>query len=368
MIQVNQKHLSKVLSLISVTQKGKLAMAWENYVALESDGRGTMRVHGHTSSTHISTTMPCVADEHIVCVDAMQLNKAITPLQGEITLHPHEDKLIISHQHGEIAIAMKDHTNPAGESILPSVPTIENPVSITTSWKSMGKALVRASVVASKDPSREVLCLLSIIVKDGKVEIASTEGHRILVQTYEDKALGDCTMYVPRSIVPIIQRLEGDRVTMTYADNLVSIAVDGTEIVARCTQGGNTNYPNYKAIMAEYDKSITLNTKAFAEAVKRISAWGESGGKVKLFISDNTLTIESADMDLFVSAKESMTIPLWRDDALAIAFLGNYLLWMASLSGEVTTLYLQDSRRGAYIKASDEDISIYALAMPMSYE
>lgn len=370
MIQVNPKQLSKALALISTMQRGKLTMAWESYVVLESDGRGTMRVHGHTSSTHISTTMPCVADAHIVCVETAQLSKAITPLQGEVTLHPQEEEksLIISHQHGEIAIAMKDHTNPAGESVLPSMPTMDNPATITTSWQSIGKALTRASAVASKDTTKEVLTLVSIIVKDGVVELASTDGHRLLVQSYEDKALEDCTLYVPQSIVPTIQRMEGERVTLSYADNLVSIAVNGTEVVARCTKNGCTNYPNYKAIMAEYDKSITLNTKAFSEAVKRISAWGDSGGKVKLFISDNTLTIESANMELFVSAKESTTIPRWEDDALGIAFLGNYLLWMASLSGEVTTLYLLDAKHGAYIKTQEGSTSIYAIAMPMNYE
>lgn len=374
MIQVNPKQLSKALALISTMQRGKLTMAWESYAILESDTQGSMRVHGHTSSTHVSTTMPCVADEHTVCVNAAQLAKALAPLQGEVTLHPEEEnedgkpRLVISHQHGECALPMYRVVNSAGESILPTVPTMEQPAVITTSWARMCKALTRASAVVTKDTAREMLQLISIVATDGMIELASTNGHQLLVQSYEDKGAEAATVYLPKSIVPVIQRMEGEEVTLSHEGNTVCIRVGSTEVVTSCTQGGHIKYPNYRSIIVDYEKSVTLKTQALADAVKRISTWGEKGGKVRLFVDGNTLAIESADMDLFVSAKESLTIPLWTDDALGIAFLGTYLLWLTSLSGEVTTLHLQDASHAAYISAEEGGISIYALVMPMSYD
>lgn len=207
-------------------------------------------------------------------------------------------------------------------------------------------------------------------VEDSGVKVmraVATDGHRLAMV---EMPLPDGAQDMPGVIVPrktinelrkLIDEAEGD-IGIELGDTKVRFAYDDVVLTSKLIDG---TFPDYERVIPDgADKHLTVDAKAFAEAVDRVSTIStERSRAVKLAIEDQTMTISATSAEQG-NASEEMEVG-FDGGSLEIGFNARYLMDVTqNLTGEGTKLSMSDASSPTLVRDGSDESAVYVL-MPM---
>ena len=195
----------------------------------------------------------------------------------------------------------------------------------------------------------------------------ATDGHRLaqVELALPEGASGMPGIIVPRKTVAEVQRLIEDNdaeVTVELSQGKIRFRLAETVLTSKLIDG---TFPDYvRVIPVGNDKKLTVDKKAFEQAVDRVSTVSsERGRAVKLSLSNGKLMLSVTNPDSG-SATEEIEVE-YGSEPLDIGFNSRYLLDIAAqLEGEAAVLKLADPGSPTLIQDRDTKGALYVL-MPM---
>ncbi len=195
----------------------------------------------------------------------------------------------------------------------------------------------------------------------------ATDGHRL---AQSQLALPEGAAAMPGVIVPrktvleVVKLLEGDdaEVQVSLSSSKIRFATGHLILTSKLIDG---TFPDYERVIPRnHDKVLMAGTKAFADAVDRVSTISmEKSRAVKLALSEGKMTLAVNNPDSG-SAEEEIVVE-YGSEPLEIGFNSRYLLDVAGqVTDENMRFELQDAGSPTVVRDPKDTQSLYVL-MPM---
>jgi DNA polymerase-3 subunit beta len=170
---------------------------------------------------------------------------------------------------------------------------------------------------------------------------------------------------IPRKVVAELRSLLDDSpgdIGVEISETKARFLFGGVVVTSKLIDG---KFPDYeKVIPSGNDKTMEVETKAFSEAVDRVSSVSyEKSKAIKLKLAKSRLTLFASTPDSG-SAVEDLDVSYDAQD-MEIGFNSNYLLDIAGqIEGKFAKFMISDSSSPAIISELDDSSAVYVL-MPM---
>ncbi len=195
----------------------------------------------------------------------------------------------------------------------------------------------------------------------------ATDGHRLarLEMPLPEGAEEIPGVIVPRKAVGELRRLlddTNDDVRIALSETKIRFTVGDVILTSKLIDG---TFPDYERVIPkDNDKPLEVDTKAFSQAVDRVSTIStEKSRAVKLVMDAGALTLKATSPDAG-SATEELEVS-YDSGALEIGFNSKYLLDIASqIDGDTMQFMLADAGSPTVIRDSADASALYVL-MPM---
>lgn len=178
----------------------------------------------------------------------------------EITLEVESDRLKLVTETGEFELA----TIAAEE--YPEIPSPTVPFVTVDSPTEFVAAIKQVASVVSTDATKQILTGVHLSSKDGKLELAATDGHRLLVKQLDiDFPFDNIT--IPSDIVTKLKPSE--TLEIAIEGNLIWFHSGDSVACGRVLEGG---YPHYRSLLSEtFAHTVELSASELAKAVSLAS-------------------------------------------------------------------------------------------------
>ena len=195
----------------------------------------------------------------------------------------------------------------------------------------------------------------------------STDGHRLasVELPLPAGAEGMPGVIVPRKTVGEIRKLideTGDDIEIALSDAKIRFSFDDAVLTSKLIDG---TFPDYQRVIPTgNDKEMTVNRKAFTEAVDRVSAISsEKSRAVKMSLNGDTMSLSASSAE-HGTAQEEVEIGYGAGE-LEIGFNAGYLLDIArQIDGDTASFMLSDASSPTIIRGEEGVGTLYVL-MPM---
>lgn len=203
--------------------------------------------------------------------------------------------------------------------------------------------------------------------QENVLRIVATDGHR-LAQAQVPLPEGAAeipAVIIPRKTVVELRKLldeVNEPITIGISQNKISFAFGGVRLTSKLIDG---TFPDYKKVIPQNnDKILTVNTKAFAEAVDRVATISTDKIRaIKLHITSSQITLTAAGADSGRAQEELETV--YGGQTLEIGFNSRYLLdIIAQIQTERTALALSDVAAPTIVTEPNSTDALYVI-MPM---
>jgi DNA polymerase-3 subunit beta len=250
----------------------------------------------------------------------------------------------------------------------PKVPRCDDTHAMKVSYDLLQKGMVRTIPSVSMDEYRYQLGGVCFKALEGKLELASTDGHRlnrVILPTEVEKGYVFPEGIVPRKACHELTKMNGEDVChVGHQDQFVTFRFKNRELIARKLQN---KFPDYTSYITQFgEKELMLERDAFFEAVRRVSILGS--GKyygIKFFISPGKLKLDGSHPDIG-EAIETLEIA-YKGDPMQIGFNSKYLLdFLGSIAAGSLKLFLKDSNSKGVFIPQDASIDHLYVLMPMT--
>jgi DNA polymerase-3 subunit beta len=206
--------------------------------------------------------------------------------------------------------------------------------------------------------------------KEGKTKAlraVATDGHRLARFELElpDGASDMPGVIVPRKTVNELRRLLDDSegaIDVALSDTKIQFMSDGVELTSKLIDG---TFPDYQRVIPSgNDKSLSLDSKEFAQSVDRVSTISADKTRaVKLNVAKDKLTLTVINPDSGTATEEVGAT--YNATPIEIGFNARYLLDITGqIEGKEVRFLLSDAGSPTIIEDTDDNRSLYVL-MPM---
>lgn len=250
----------------------------------------------------------------------------------------------------------------------PKVPRCDDASGINVSYELLQKGMVRTIPSVSMDEYRYQLGGVCFKIAEGKLELASTDGHRlnrVILPADMEKGCVFPEGIVPRKACYELTKMDGEEsCRIGHQEQFVTFRLKNRELIARKLQN---KFPDYTSYVTQFgDKELVLDRDGFFEAVRRVSILGS--GKyygIRFYISPGKLKLDGSHPDIG-EAIETLEVA-YKGESMQIGFNSKYLLdFLGSISGGPITLYLKDSNSKGVFLPQDASIDHVYVLMPMT--
>jgi DNA polymerase-3 subunit beta len=205
---------------------------------------------------------------------------------------------------------------------------IENSIFLNAELLSMG---IRKTIFASSsDTAKNVLNGVKMLLADGKLEMAATDGYRLAVKKLpiESKNEQGFSVIVPSRALNELSRLlnspKDEMVAISQLSNQLVFSIDDKILSTRLIEG---QYPDYNRIIPNnLDKEIVFDRVEFLNTVDRVAAISsiDKVNIIKLEIKSGEVNFSSSTPELGQSS-ESIEIE-YEGDNFEINFNARFLM------------------------------------------
>lgn len=209
----------------------------------------------------------------------------------------------------------------------PAFPAVKFDGAWKVAAKDLQKLIGHVAFAASTEESRPILNGVLWELRNDRMRMVATNGHRLARMDVPLKGGGggQADMIVPPKALEQIRRLFGpeDEIEIARSDNHLGFRSAGTQIFTRLIEGP---YPPYEQVIPrENDKIMTVDKAAFSAALRRMSiVASDQTHRTRLAFANGTCKLSVTTPDLG-EAQEEITVA-YEGDGLEIAFNASYLL------------------------------------------
>lgn len=219
---------------------------------------------------------------------------------------------------------------------------------------------------ASPDEARGVMTGVLFRLKEKRLHLAATDGHRLGVAGMDDLEGRDCEAVIPAHALNAVVRLlptgEDQAVAMRVGESNVSFQWEGTEILTRVIAG---QYPTFERVIpTEFKASATFRRDELRAAIKRAAIVAREVSNRVIFMfhgEDTKLTASAGGVGRTTEPVEC----LYEGEEIEIAFDARYLLdTLAAVESEGVRIDLTGPLNPAKFTSVDGEDTIHVV-MPM---
>ncbi len=249
----------------------------------------------------------------------------------------------------------------------PSLPEVGEETQFTLKAGALRQMVQQVVFAASGDEARAIMTGIDLLLKEGTVTMAATDGHRLAVRHLACEGLGfEASAIVPsRALNELARVLPPDddvEVRIRIGRNQIQFEVENTTLVSRLIEG---QFPNFERVVpTSTDKTLTMQTQELAQAVRRAAIVAREASNRVILKTEGERLIVTAESGGVGKAREEVEIMREGDD-IEIAFNAKYMQDVLGVLGsEGVRLELTGQLNPGLIRPVDGADYMYVI-MPM---
>ena len=251
---------------------------------------------------------------------------------------------------------MKGLEGEATSTVLPSEVLINN--------------INRTLFATAQDELRMVMNGLYFDLKEDYMAIVASDGHKLVRnRIYGCKTETPASFILPKKPATLLRTVlaaDASDVTIRFNQSNAEVIYNDGMLSCRLIEG---KYPNYNSVIPQDNPNrLTIDRKALISALRRVMPFAsESTQLVKLRIANNSLEINSEDIEFATSARENVVCE-YGGMPMSIGFKGSALYEICNnLTSDEIVIELADPGRAGIISPAQqpEGEDVLMLIMPM---
>ncbi|MBN1225070.1 MAG: DNA polymerase III subunit beta, partial [Candidatus Aminicenantes bacterium] len=204
-------------------------------------------------------------------------------------------------------------------------------------------------------------------IKDKKIELVSTDGHRLAYTSMNMDGLSvdsEMSGIISKKTLNELKKFEDETLDFDLDENNLFFRVANRTLISRIIEG---KFPNYEAVIPQDNTSMmTVDREEMTDAIRRVSLLSTERSKgVKFNIRKGEISLFSSNPEIG-EARDRIKANYDGED-LEIGFNSQYLLdFLTTIKSEMVCLEFKDENSAVLLRpeASDEIQYLYVL-MPM---
>lgn len=256
-------------------------------------------------------------------------------------------------------------TLPAGE--FPSVEESVGTHQLVVRQGQLRRLVERTGFAMAQQDVRYYLNGMLLELKDGRLRVVATDGHRLAMCTLPTVVEGveDTQVILPRKGVLELARLlldEDEEITVVLGNNHLQATTTEFKFTSKLVDG---KFPDYERVLPRApDKIVTASRLELRQAFTRTAILSnEKYRGVRLKLASDVMEIVANNPEQ-EQAEEQVPVN-YQGDGVEIGFNVSYLLdVLGVLSGENVKFSLSDANSSALLEESEDGDSLYVV-MPM---
>jgi DNA polymerase III subunit beta len=321
-----------------ITSKENLLNGLKNVIGIASD-RSTMpvlsmalldcsgsklNIYGTNLDLSINSMIDVeMKEEGKLCINANRLNAIVKELKNvPIVVSTKDNNLILESDKGKYSLLGL----PAEE--FPAMPTIDNKDEVEVDYNVLRDIFRRTVFCVNQNDTRIQLTGLNVAIKDKKMVICGTNGHKLSKVDREISAEKSYNIIVSKDTIEAFMKMsDGNKIFLS--DNFVVFRTGNTTLYSRLLEGP---YPNYEQILPQNnDKVMTIDRDGLVTALKRIMVFTGRDGLVKFDIKPGMLEVSTVNRELLSEGTETLKSEC--DFEMTIGFNAFYLSEIINVFG-----------------------------------
>lgn len=228
----------------------------------------------------------------------------------------------------------------------------------------------RTLFATAQDELRMVMNGLYFDLKEDYMAIVASDGHKLVRnRIYGCKTETPASFILPKKPATLLRTVlaaDGSDVTIRFNQSNAEVIYNDGMLSCRLIEG---KYPNYNSVIPQDNPNrLTIDRKALISALRRVMPFAsESTQLVKLRIANNSLEINSEDIEFATSARENVVCE-YGGMPMSIGFKGSALYEICNnLTSDEIVIELADPGRAGIISPAQqpEGEDVLMLIMPM---
>ena len=301
-----------------------------------ADGQVTVSGFDYESSAQVSVPAE-VADEGRVLVSGRLLSDICKSMpQDSVDLSGEAALVQVSSGAARFVL----HTLPLDEyPPLPEVPAASGIVDAEV----FARAVAQVVSAAGRDDTLPVFTGIRLEIRGSTISLLATDRYRLAVRTVPwqpvDPAVETNALVPAKLLADVAKAMSGHDITLSLGstgagDGLIGFEGGGRHATSRLIDG---EFPKVRGLIpaeSAITSTVTVQTAALVEAVKRVALVAERSAPVRLTFADGTATLDAGNGEE-AQASESVAVTL-NGDPVVTGFNAGYLLdGLASLGAPI---------------------------------
>ena len=206
-----------------------------------------------------------------------------------------------------------------------------------------------------------------MILSDKKLELVSTDGHRL---AYTSSVLEGLSLeaeirgIVSKKTLGEMRKFEDEKIEFDLDENNLFFKVNNRTLISRIIEG---KFPNYEAVIPKDNPHIvSFDREEITDAIRRVSLLSTERSKgIKFSVQKNQIELFSSNPELG-EARDKVDVE-YNGQELEIGFNSQYLLdFLTSVKAERICFEMKDENSAILMKPeAEEDIKDIYVIMPM---
>jgi len=301
-----------------------------------ADGQVTVSGFDYESSAQVSVPAE-VADEGRVLVSGRLLSDICKSMpRDSVDLSGEAARVQVSSGAARFVL----HTLPLDEyPPLPEVPAASGIVDAEV----FARAVAQVVSAAGRDDTLPVFTGIRLEIRGSTISLLATDRYRLAVRTVPwqpvDPAVETNALVPAKLLADVAKAMSGHDITLALGstgagDGLIGFEGGGRHATSRLIDG---EFPKVRGLIpaeSAITSTVTVQTAALVEAVKRVALVAERSAPVRLTFADGTATLDAGNGEE-AQASESVEVTL-NGDPVVTGFNAGYLLdGLASLGAPI---------------------------------
>ncbi|HZX09184.1 DNA polymerase III subunit beta [Kribbella sp.] len=291
-----------------------------------ADGRVTLSGFDYESSAQVSVPAE-VADEGRVLVSGRLLSDICRSMPRD-TVELSAETARVQVNSGAARFVL--HTLPLDEyPPLPEIPAASGVVDGDT----FQRAVAQVISAAGRDDTLPVFTGIRLEIRGSAISLLATDRYRLALRTFEwqpaDAGLESNVLVPAKLLLDVAKAVAGHEVTLSLGstrtgDGLIGFEGGGRHATSRLIDG---EFPKVRGLIpaaGAITSTVTVQTAALVEAVKRVALVAERSAPVRLTFADGAATLDAGNGEE-AQASESVEVTL-TGDPVVTGFNAGYLL------------------------------------------
>ncbi|HEY3558941.1 MAG TPA: DNA polymerase III subunit beta [Kribbella sp.] len=291
-----------------------------------ADGQVTLSGFDYESSAQVSVPAE-VADEGRVLVSGRLLSDICRSMpRDSVDLSGEAARVQVSSGAARFVL----HTLPLDE--YPSLPEIPAPTGVVDG-DVFARAVAQVVSAAGRDDTLPVFTGIRLEIRGSTISLLATDRYRLAVRTFPwqpiDAGVETNALVPAKLLLDVAKAMSGHEVTLSLGstrtgDGLIGFEGGGRHATSRLIDG---EFPRVRGLIpadSAITSTVTADTAALVEAVKRVALVAERSAPVRLTFADGVATLDAGNGEE-AQASEAVEITL-TGDPVVTGFNAGYLL------------------------------------------